>query len=280
MTKTLLTQPSRGEATCTARIHTLYPHFTRADRAIADLTISYPQAVASFSSRELGRRCGVSEASVIRFVQKLGYEGLSAFREALLQEVASSKSPVTAPFSPEDSPTEVLSKVVSLCSQALQNVLTVLDINELARAVEAISAAECVHFFSVGGSMRIAQLAAFKLMRMGYLTTAHPDIASQMTQASLAGRTAVAIGISFTGSNKAVVDVLAEAKESGSTTICLTNFAGTPITEVSDIELVTGTPGGLMAANLGPSRVAQLAVLDTIYNLIGPRKGGLQSNEA
>jgi DNA-binding MurR/RpiR family transcriptional regulator len=280
MAEALLPESAQLEATCTARISTLYPHFTKADRAIANLTIHHPQTVARLSSRELGRQCGISEASVIRFVQKLGYEGLPDFKEALRQELMTSQTPVSAHFSPEDSPAEVLSKVVALCSQALQNLVAVLDVNELARAAKVILAADRLHFFSAGGSMRVAQHAAFKLMRMGYLSIAHSDPYAQTAQASLIGADEVAIGLSFTGSTKAVIDALAVAKESGATTICLTNFASTPITQVSDIKLITGAPGGILAANSAPARAAQFAVLDAVCALIPPREGGQEATTA
>jgi len=275
-----LAGPTQLEAPCTARINMLYPHFTKADRAMANLVVDHPQTVARLSSRELGRQCGISEASVIRFVQKLGYEGLPEFREALHEELMTAQTPAGMALSPANSPAEILSRVVTLSSQALQNLKSVLDLNELARAADAISAAECLHFFSLGGSMRVAQHAAFKLMRMGYLSLAYSDPNAQMAEASLIGQDSVAIGLSFTGSTRLVVDALAVARESGSTTICLTNFAGTPITEVSDIRLITGAPGGLLAANSAPARVAQFAVLDAICALIPPRDGGREANEA
>lgn len=276
----LLSESAQLEATCTARISTLYPHFTKADRAIAHMTIHHPQTVAKLSSRELGRQCGVSEASVIRFAQKLGYDGLPEFRTALRQELVASQTPVSAHFPPDDSPAGVVAKIAALCSQALQNLVTVLDVDELVRAAEAIAAGHCLHFFAAGGSMRVAQHAAFKLMRMGYLSIAQSDRYAQSAQASLVDTRSVAMGISFTGSTKAVVDALAAARESGATTICLTNFAGTPITEVVHIRLITGAPGGVLAANSAPTRVAQFAVLDAICALIPPREGGQEAAAA
>lgn len=265
---------------CTARINILYPHFTPADRVIADLTISHPQVVARLSSRELGRQCGVSEVSVIRFVRKLGYKGLPEFKEALRQELMTAQTPIGADVSPSAPAEEILARVVALCSQALQNLLSVLDLGELARAAEAIAGADCLHFFSVGGSMRVAQHAAFKLMRMGYLAVAYSDPYAQMAQASLLGPGAVAVGLSFTGSTREVVDALAVAQGNGATTICLTNFAGTPITQAADIMLITGAPGGLLAANSAPARIAQFVVLDTLCALVPPREGGKSASVA
>ena len=105
-------------------------------------------------------------------------------------------------------------------------------------------------------------------MRMGYLAIAQPEPFAQMAQASLVGAQSVAIGISYTGSTKSVCDALSVAHDSGAITICLTNFAGTQITECASIQLITGAPGGVLAANSAQSRAAQLAVLDTLFALI------------
>jgi DNA-binding MurR/RpiR family transcriptional regulator len=274
MTKAVLPETVQQEATCTARISTRYPHYTKADQAIADLTIDHPQTVVGLSSRELGRRCGVSEASVVRFAKKLGYSGLLEFKEALRQELMTSQTLASASLPPDNSPAAVISQVAAICSQALQNLLVILDVNELARAAKAIAAADCLHIFSLGGSMRVAQHAALKLMRMGYLTVVYAEPYTQSAQASLVETGAVALGLSFTGSTKAVVDALAVAKEAGATTICLTNFAATPITQIADIKLITGAPGGILAANSASARVAQFAVLDAICAMLTVDEAG------
>ncbi|MBU1934485.1 MurR/RpiR family transcriptional regulator [Patescibacteria group bacterium] len=260
------------ELSCTARIFTLTPHFTQADHAIADLAINHPQLVATCSARELGRHSNVSEASVIRFVQKLEYESLKDFREALKKELVNSQTAGNPMISNQpNSPVEALSQVVALCSQALQMLTTSIDINELGRAAKALENSSCIHFFAAGGSIRVAQHAAFKLLRLGYPSFAQSEPFSQIAQASTVQSGSVAFGISFTGSTKSVVDALAVAKENGATVICLTNFAGTQVTELSDICLITPSPGGILAANSAQTRVAQFAILDVLLNLITPR---------
>jgi DNA-binding MurR/RpiR family transcriptional regulator len=256
------------ELVCTARIFTLSPHFTKADQALADLTVSHPQSVLKMSSREFGKHCGVSEASVIRFVQKLGYEGLTEYREALQQELLTSQTTASPGLVAKNTPAEILANVVTVCSQALQSLKAVLDVNELDRAARLMEKAEIIHFFAAGGSTRVAQHAVFKLMRMGYLSISHEEPFAQMAQASLVGPHSVAFGISFTGATKGICEVLAVARESGAPTICLTNFAGTQITECAEIRLITGSPGGVLAANSAQARVAQFAVLDSLFALM------------
>lgn len=278
--KGLLPESIHSDATCTARLSMLYPHFTKADRAVANMTISHPQTIAKLSAREMARQCGVSEASVIRFVQKLGYEGLTSFKRAVHHELVTSQTQVSFDLPSQGTPAEALSAAVAFCSQALQNLLEVLDPDELGRAAKAVEAADCVHFFAAGGSMRVAQNAAFKLIRMGYLAFSEADSLVQMAQASLTGSRSVAVAVSFTGATKQVVDALGVARESGATTVCLTNFAGTPVTKIADIQLITGAPGGILAANSAPARTAQFAVLDALFALIPPRDGGEEAARA
>lgn len=270
----------RAESPCFARINTLYPHFTPADRAIAHLTIHHPQMVDRLSSRELGRQCGVSEASVVRFAKKLGYAGFPEFKNDLHHDILVSETLGSTEFLPADSGAEVLSKVIALGMQALRNLTSVLDTHELERAARVLSAARCIHFFAAGGSASVAQQAAFKLMRMGYMSVAYVDFYTQKAQASLIDASGAVMGISYTGSTGAVIDALAVARENGATTICITNFSGTPILEVADIRLITGAPGGILAANSAPSRVAQFAALEALCALIGPREGGREAISA
>ena len=62
-----------------------------------------------------------------------------------------------------------------------------------------------------------------------------------------------------------VVEALKLSKESGATTICITNFGKSPIIKQSDITLFTAseeTKYTILAMN---SRIAQLAIIDSIY---------------
>lgn len=271
MLKNALPDELQSELLTTTRIYTLSPHFTRADQVIVDLTINHPQTVIKLSARELGRQCNVSEASVIRFVQKLGYEGLNDFKEALHHELVISQNPAWPDYCGNYSPNEALSKVIALCSQALQNLMSVLDTDELARAADIISQADAIHFFAAGGSIRVAQHAIFKLMRMGYLAIGNAEYYAQMAQISVLTPRSVAFGISFTGGTKSVCDAMAAARDAGAHTIGLTNFAGTPILLYSDFKFITGAPGGVLAANSAQTRVAQFVVLDTLFSLIPDR---------
>ena len=102
-------------------------------------------------------------------------------------------------------------------------------------------------------------------MRAGLNAVAYTDNHMQVIAASHLTEKDIAIGISHSGSSKDIVDALKVAKEHGATTIAITNEGKSPILKQSDIVLSTSsdeTKYNILALN---SRIAQLAIIDTLY---------------
>ncbi len=55
---------------------------TKKQRAIADFLLENPEAVCYISLKELSRRTGASEVSILRLCRALGYDGYAALRDA------------------------------------------------------------------------------------------------------------------------------------------------------------------------------------------------------
>src|SRR5574341_778193 len=55
---------------------------------IAHFAILNPAEFLQMNAREIGHRCGTSEATVVRFCQRIGYRGLSAMKRVLSVELA------------------------------------------------------------------------------------------------------------------------------------------------------------------------------------------------
>ena len=62
-----------------------------------------------------------------------------------------------------------------------------------------------------------------------------------------------------------VTDALSRAKSHGATAICITHRSTSPITKVSDIVLVTAAKQTAFRSDASSSRIAQLAIIDTLY---------------
>jgi DNA-binding MurR/RpiR family transcriptional regulator len=65
------------------RIAKFHEKLTPKSRIISDYVKDNPRKVVFMTVAELSKACGVSEATVVRFVDQLGYEGYADFRQAL-----------------------------------------------------------------------------------------------------------------------------------------------------------------------------------------------------
>lgn len=65
------------------RIRQMYPTLAQNDRKLADFLLHNAQQARHLSSQKLAQLAGVSQSSVVKFAQKMGYKGFPALKLAL-----------------------------------------------------------------------------------------------------------------------------------------------------------------------------------------------------
>ena len=211
---------------------------------------------------ELAEKCKCSEATIVRFSRKIGLEGYQDLKIALASE---SKTTVSTSISADDTAIQMFDKACNEIYCSLELTKKALDPDALAVAADAICKAGKIALFGLGNSASVALDASHKFIRAGLNATACSDNHMQMIVASHLAERDVAIGVSHSGSSKDIVEALKVAKEHGATTIAITNVGKSPIDKVSDVVLHTSsaeTDYTILALN---SRIAQLAIIDTLY---------------
>ncbi|MER1979366.1 MurR/RpiR family transcriptional regulator, partial [Pseudocitrobacter faecalis] len=63
---------------CLIRIRQRYPHLAQSDKKLADFNLA-----RHLSSQQLASQSGVSQSSVVKFAQKMGFKGFPALKLAL-----------------------------------------------------------------------------------------------------------------------------------------------------------------------------------------------------
>jgi DNA-binding MurR/RpiR family transcriptional regulator len=95
-------------------------------------------------------------------------------------------------------------------------------------------------------------------------------------QAALLGPGDLVFGISQTGASTDPVLTLEEAKKRGAATVALTSSLSSPITRVADLTLYSSYHE--LRPEAASSRIAQLAILETLYVALSLRR--LEAAEA
>jgi DNA-binding MurR/RpiR family transcriptional regulator len=247
------------------RLQGAYSGLRAAEQRVADFILAHPDELIYLTVTELAERTRTSESTVVRLCQKIGYKGYQEFKIVLARDLVEPATAIYAAIEPGDDLATVKSKVFQANAQALRDTLEVLDDEELQRAVDAIAGARRLEIYGVGGSSPLALDAYHKFIKLGVAAVALSDGDLMAMSSSLLARGDVALGISHTGASRDVTDALGRAKRHGAATICITHRSSSPITKVSDIVLVTAAQQTAFSSDASSSRIAQLAVIDTLY---------------
>jgi DNA-binding MurR/RpiR family transcriptional regulator len=261
-----------------ARIRSTLPALTGALRVCAEFVLANTWEVRGLSIYQVAARTGVSTNAVNRFTRRLGYSGYREFSQDLTLELGrivgaafSIPDQVGQNLSPEESDklsgAEVALRVIALEQAAVQETRRSLDPDELARAVEALAAAERTLFIGTGAGLPLCQLAVYRLRLLGLNAACAGDPSSAIAEIHLLRPGDVFVAISFHGESRAVVDALSRAGERNLTTICITAEARSTAATKAHIKLIlVGREAG-MGFSL-PMAVTTATVLEALVTAV------------
>lgn len=247
-------------------IKLLYEKMGKAEKKIADFLMDKPSDILPLSITEFAEKCGASEATVVRFSRRLGLDGYQQLKISIAQE--KNVHSINENIGVEDSAFEVFSKICDDVYSSLEKTKKAIDKNALEECCNIILNSQNIYIFGLGNSSPVAQDAAHKLLRLGFHAHAYTDNHMQAIAASHLSENDVAIGISHSGSSKDIIQSLQIAKTGGAKTVSITNIGKSPIDKVSDLVLHTVSDETNYSILGRSSRIAQLAIIDTLYSYI------------
>lgn len=203
--------------------------------------------------------------TVVRACQRLGYKGFQDAKIALARDLQPLPTRVQEDVSAGDAPEQVLAKLAADGDEAVQRTPASVDAAALAEAVELLRTARRVLLLGVGTSAPLVQDAAYRLSTIGVPAEAPTDVHVQHVRARLLDVDDVAVAVSHTGSTHETVAASQGAKQAGARLIAITSFTRTPLTELSDVDLVAGGSETQFRVEAMTSRLAHLLVLDALY---------------
>jgi DNA-binding MurR/RpiR family transcriptional regulator len=266
-----------GDADILVRIRGALPSLRPAERRVADAVLADPAAAAELSISALARQCATSETTVMRLCRSLGLERFPELRLALARAATRAETrfgdgvQISGDISPTDSLADVVRKIGFSDARAIEDTTSTLDIEVLSQAADAVNQARRIDIYGIGASGFVCQDLHQKLHRIGLLAFAWPDPHAALTSAALLSDQDVALAISHTGTTIDTIDPLRLAAERGATTIAITNFESSPITEHANLVLTTAARETTFRSGATASRIAQLAVVDCLFVAVAQR---------
>ncbi len=248
------------------------PEFSKGQRLIARYIIENYDRAAYMTAAKLGAIVQVSESTVVRFADELGFDGYPDLQHAL-QELAKTnltaaqRMKVADNFLDKDN---ILDKVLLGDADKIRHTLEGLDRAAFNDAVEKIVAAEHIYILGVRSSASLAAFITynFRMMFDNVSPVAGTSGGEVFEQILNIGPRDVLIAVSFPRYSKRTVRAVQYAHRAGADVVALTDSTASPLAPFSD-QLLTARSD---MASFVDSLVAPLSIINAMVAAVSLRQ--------
>ncbi|GAA0339763.1 MurR/RpiR family transcriptional regulator [Bowmanella denitrificans] len=247
-------------------------NLSTSELALADYILSQPETIRDLSSQKLAQQAGVSQSSVVKFTQKLGYRGYPDFKFAINDSLRTAqqqeKPRLHGQISLDDSFVAVTEKLLSSKIAVLTNTKGVNELPTYEQAEAMLQKANRILICGVGGSALVGRDFSFKLQKLGMSAMAESDNHVQMANVANYTSKDLLFVISESGETREEVAVTELAKTNGVMIISLTGYGNNSIAKLADVKLYTVSDENSARLSSILARTAQEFVIDTLFILL------------
>lgn len=247
------------------KINGVYPNLGRMEQRVANFIKNYPEEVVRLPINVLADKVGVSSSTIVRLCRRLGIEGYSDLKLQLAQDLAAGTRQAFSDSSCAKGPEALIQATQERLLASINDTLRFLDAANLVRAGKFLQSAQSILVIGTGGSAAVATLFNYNLIKLGYPSQASTDFVAIPLILDRMGPKDVLVAISHSGSTSSVDEAVGMAKHNGCRVIGLTNYPESVIARQSDVVLTTAVIESPYGSEGGPIRVAQIAVLDALW---------------
>ena len=245
-------------------IKSFYPELSQVEKRIADTIEVKLEHIPDMTVTELAEQSDVSDASVIRFAKKIGYEG---FYQMKIQIIRSFYHEGKDNSQPNETAT-LPEQIADIITSNIKNCFNSIDMEAVQKTVELIKTSKNIFFFAAGNSLTIAQDASYKLGKLGYRSFCETIPERSLLQARNMQKGDLACAVSRSGSSQLVVQALHIVKRKGIPSVIISNYTKSPCAALGSILLLTSSYRSLYPGETVQTRIAEMALVDLIYYMV------------
>jgi len=228
------------------------------------------EKAAFMTASKLGNKVGVSESTVVRFANMLGYDGYPKLQKALQELIRNKLTTLQRIEMTSDLDESTLLK--SVLKADMNNIrLTLEEVNkdDFDKVVESIFSARNIYILGLRSAAPLAQFMGYYLSfifdNVRLVTSGINDILEQLVHISPQD---LLIGISFPRYARRTVEAVNFAKDKGAKIVAITDAILSPLTSYADYILLARSD----MASFVDSLVAPLSLINALIVAVGIRK--------
>ena len=246
--------------------------FSKGQKQISSFILGHYDKAAYMTAAKLGALVGVSESTVVRFANELGFAGYPELQHSLQEMIRSKLTTIQRIEITNDriGESDLLEKVLNSDIDKIKHTLEEIDRTSFENAVDDLIGAQMIYIIGMRSSSSLASFMyhylnlVFPHVRL-VRTTSGSEIFEQLLRINDKD---VIIGISFPRYSKRIINALGYAKKQGAKVISITDSAASPIAANADDLLLAKSD----MASFVDSLVAPLSIINALIVAIGRKK--------
>jgi len=241
-------------------VKSCYPSLSKTEKKVADYILKEKGKIIYQTLLEISKNINVGEATIIRFVRKIGFSGFQDLKLEIAKE-----DNVDSNYGEDTNNYEsYIDKNAAKIIQTITNTKATLDKDNLNLAIKMICDAKRVFFYGVGSSGFTANEAQNRFMRLGVVGSAIVDAHFQLMYSSICNDKDLIIVFSISGYTKDIIEAVEIAKGENAKVIAVTSYMLSPIAQLADcIFLSAGKENPLEGGSL-IGKISQLYIIDLL----------------
>lgn len=236
-------------------IKSCYPSLSKTEKKVADYFIDEKENIIYQTLLEISKKIKVGEATIIRFVKKIGFSG---FQELKL-EIAKEYKPEY-----EENYENYINRIEANMVETITNTKALLVQDNLNMALDLIMKSKRLYFYGVGASGLTANEAQSRFVRMGKMCISITDNHFQRIYSSTCSEGDVIIAFSLSGNTKDIIESVKIAKKEKAKIIAITSYVLSSLSEISDCTLLTAGKENPLDGGSLCGRISQLYLIDLL----------------
>ena len=252
-------------------IQVKFPRLSKGQKLIAEYILKHYDKAAFMTAAKLGLSVGVSESTVVRFANELGYSGYPKLQKSLQELIKNKLTTVQRIELSNDFITQenALKGVLKADMENIRATLEKINHKTFEDVVNSLFKAKKIYIIGLRSSSALAEFLAFYLNlildNVKVVAYGVSDIFEQMINVS---EEDVVIGIGFPRYAARTIEALAFAKSRNADVVAITDSLLSPLAAKADNTLIAQSN----MASFVDSLVAPLSVINALIIAVGLRE--------
>lgn len=258
-------------------IQVKFPRLSKGQKLIAEFILKHYDKAAFMTASKLGISVGVSESTVVRFANELGFSGYPKLQKSLQELIKNKLTTVQRIELSNDFITQenALKGVLKADMENIRATLEKINHKTFEDVVNSSFKAKKIYIIGLRSSTALAEFLGFYLNlildNVKVVTYGVSDIFEQMINLS---KDDLVIGIGFPRYAKRTIEALAFAKSRNAEVVAITDSLLSPLAARADYTLIAQSN----MASFVDSLVAPLSVINALIIAVGLREKEKISN--